>query len=82
MHPRWTLDRKWIPHGEEVDLMYTRFGFLKDRKWVPDGLQVFLRIDRKWIPGQTGSGFLRDRKWISGWTGSAGVMRESGVVRS
>ena len=62
MHPGWTLDRKWVPHGQEVDPRM-------DRKWksvwrgavsnngqvvVPDEQEVGLR--------GTENGFLKDRK--------------------
>ena len=46
MHPGWTLDRKWVPHGQEVDPRI-------DRKWVPEGQEVGPRLDMKWFPETT-----------------------------
>ena len=62
-------DRKWVPHGQEVDPRI-------DRNWVSEGQEggpgqdVDLRMGRNWVPeeqevgsSQTGSGSHKDRKW-------------------
>ena len=57
MHPRWTLDRKWVPHGQEVDLTYKEVvpeGQEEGPGWTgsgsQDGQESDSRMDRKWVP--------------------------------
>ena len=47
-----SLDRKWIPEGQEVDITYTGNGYQMDKEWIPEGQEV-------------GPGWTLNRKWVT-----------------